>query len=83
MHNVAIEKYCGENATRVLCGTTSLWFSYETLVAFFTPKIGKVVVHENIWGNTTGKHLNAIEASSFNKSKRVSSDEFAKLLATA
>jgi hypothetical protein len=50
------------------------YFSYETLVAFWTAQTG-LVVRENDWGPTTGKHLNWIESD---KSKRISGEEFEK-----
>lgn len=53
----------------------SFYFSYQTLVAFYTPSTG-LVVRQNDWGPTTGKHLNAIEPD---KSKRVDSVEFERL----
>lgn len=53
----------------------TLWFSYQTLVAFAHPTRGMVCV-ENEWGPTTGKHLNAICA----RSRRVSREEFERLL---
>jgi hypothetical protein len=34
------------------------YFSYETLVG--VSDANRTVLRENIWGNTTGKHLNAI-----------------------
>jgi hypothetical protein len=37
----------------------SLYFSYETVVAYQTDTDG-LVVSENCWGPTTGKHLNWI-----------------------
>ena len=51
------------------------YFSYKTLVAFSTPKMG-LVCRENDWGPTTGKHLNAIQPD---KKKRVSSEEFERI----
>ena len=36
------------------------YFSYDTLVAFHHTNSG-LVVRENIWGNTTGRHLNDID----------------------
>lgn len=45
------------NFTRVTVGSLTLWFSYETIVGFHTPTLG-TVASENVWGNTTGKHLN-------------------------
>lgn len=53
----------------------TLWFSYNTLIAF---KIGsrEQVIHENIWGNTTGNHLNQINPD---KDLRVDKETFKKL----
>lgn len=48
------------------------YFSYKTLVAFEHISTG-LVIRENIWGNTTGKHLNWIDAD---KSKRVNTETF-------
>jgi len=42
-------------------GDVTLYFSYETVVAFDAPGFG-ITVSENDWGPTTGKHLNAIMA---------------------
>ena len=36
------------------------YFSYETLVAF-NHTLSGLVVRYNVWGHTTGKHLNAID----------------------
>jgi len=38
----------------------SFWFSYNTLVAF-EKGCESIVVRQNDWGTTTGKHLNAID----------------------
>jgi len=69
--------YCAKssNNTRVDFGNVTVWFSYVTPVAF---QVGHndIVVHENDWGRTTGKHLNAIEPD---HSKRVDHDTFCKL----
>jgi len=35
-----------------------LWFSYKTLVAFEYD--GQKYISENLWGNTTGRHINLI-----------------------
>jgi len=49
------------------------YFSYRTLVAF--RKCGdRVVVRQNDWSTTTGKHLNAIDGG--NKKARLSSAAF-------
>ena len=52
----------------------AFYFSYQTLVAFRAK--GQTVCRENVWGPTTGKHLNAIEPD---HSKRVNADEFDRL----
>lgn len=45
------------------------YFSYRTLVAFWTPDKG-LVVHENDWSTTTGKHLNWIDGGSREAKRR-------------
>ncbi len=60
-------------AVRIDIGGLTLWFSYHTLVAFCMA--GRPpVVHQNVWGPTTGKHLNIIDGG--DKDSRVSKDEF-------
>ena len=51
----------------------NVYFSYQTPVAFSTPK-HNLVVRENIWGPTTGKHLNWIDGG--NKHNRVTTEKF-------
>lgn len=43
-------------------GTLTIWFSYETPIAFLTSQL--FVARQNEWGPTTGKHLNVIGANS-------------------
>lgn len=64
------------NCIRVDIEPLVLWFSYRTLIAF---KVGglPIVVHENDWGVTTGKHLNAIDRE--DKGNRVSDQQFQAL----
>ena len=50
----------GDKGHSVSLGSITLYFSYNTLVGFESPDHG-VVCSENIWGSTTGNHLNAIE----------------------
>ena len=59
-----------------------VWFSYDTPVAFVDSD-GEKFVHENVWSNTTGKHLNAIDGGGSAKKSRVPSDEFERQLAAA
>jgi hypothetical protein len=68
----------GAHALRFQVGTLSIWFSYKTPVAFYTPKTGRVV-RQNSWGPTTGKHLNAIDGG--DKGGRVDSGIFERMLA--
>ena len=52
-----------------------IWFSYETPIAF---RLGREYrVSENLWGSTTGKHLNQLQ----DKSHRISRQEFLEQLA--
>jgi hypothetical protein len=67
MDNIRVSTYIrssspnyGLNTIRLDLGDLTLWFSYQTVVAF---QVGfdEKVVSENDWGPTTGKHLNAID----------------------
>lgn len=78
---VTIRCYCPNttttsNAIVVGIGELDLFFSYETLVAFSLPGVGRIV-HENIWSATTGKHLNAIDKK---RGDRVGAEKFNALL---
>jgi hypothetical protein len=53
----------------------SVVFSYETPIAFWGVD-GKTIATENVWSNTTGKHLNIVS----NKADRIPFDEFNKKL---
>ncbi len=67
----------GAHCLRVSVGSLAVYFSYETPVAFEVA--GRRVVRENVWGPTTGKHLNAIDGG--DKRSRVSGEEFEQALA--
>ena len=67
----------GSNFTEVSFDNLTIWTSYRTVIAFRTPKTGKVV-RENDWGPTTGKHLNAIDGGE--KSSRLPGEKFEALL---
>ena len=62
----------GANSIRLDVGSLSLWFSYDTVVAFQEDG-NSCQVSENCWGPTTGKHLNWIESD---KKARLSRDVF-------
>lgn len=65
------------NFTEVSVNGLTLWFSYKTIVAFQTT--GSIVVSENVWSQTTGKHLNHL----CDKRDRVPRAEFNQRLAEA
>jgi hypothetical protein len=50
----------GDKGTEIAIGNITVYFSYNTIVAFETPEHG-LICCENIWGSTTGNHLNSIE----------------------
>lgn len=66
------------NFTEVIIGSLTIWFSYETAIAYRITNPDKYTieaqcVRENDWGPTTGKHLNYV---STDKASRVSGTEF-------
>lgn len=58
----------------------SIFFSYDTVVAFQSPSTGTIVM-ENQWGPTTGKHLNLIDNG--DKKNRVKCSNFGEMLQNA
>lgn len=68
-------EYGGNNARALEMGGLTLYFSYETLIAFDHRRTG-LVIRENDWGPTTGKHLNAIDDD---KSRRIPGNVFMEL----
>jgi len=66
----------GVNSLKFVLPHITVWFSYKTPVAFYTPKTGRVV-RENEWGPTTGRHLNWIDGG--DRESRVDGDTFEKL----
>ena len=68
------------NFTKINVGALTVWFSYETPIAFKVDGQPRVV-RENIWSTTTGKHLNSIDGGTKTaKAERVSSVEFDRAL---
>lgn len=63
----------GKNTTRIDFGNIELYFSYETLVAY-RDEVDGLVVCQNKWSMTTGKHLNDIDGG--NKEARLPKREF-------
>lgn len=66
----------GVHTLRFDIGSLALWYSYHTVIAFDHPKTG-FKIRENIWGTTTGKHLNWVEPD---HSIRIGGAEFEELL---
>lgn len=64
------------NFTQVNVGNLTLWFSYETVVGY---QVGwsPVIASENVWGPTTGKHLNYFSE----KTDRIPREEFTAAIA--
>ena len=67
----------GAHTLRFDIGEFTFWYSYQTLVAFKSPD-HHLVVHENDWGPTTGRHLNAIDNG--RKTDRVNHETFERLV---
>jgi hypothetical protein len=63
------------NFTEVTLGDTTIYFSYRTPIAFYGAN--GLVIRENDWGPTTGKHLNYVSTTA----KRVDGGSFDILLA--
>lgn len=70
--------------TTVEIGGKTFYFSYETCVAFLDPRTDGLVVSENVWSVTTGKHLTHLDGGSKEaKARRLPHDEFVKALEKA
>lgn len=64
------------NFTRVSVGDVSVWFSYETPVAFSVGGAAPVV-RQNDWSNTTGRHMAQIDGGDkAAKAARIPGDDF-------
>ena len=46
------------NFTKVTVGDFTVWFSYDTPIGFKDGYGTQGIATENVWGSTTGKHLN-------------------------
>jgi len=71
----------GPNTTTIGIGDKRIYFSYKTPIAFYTPsghECAGLIVRQNDWSTTTGKHLNAIDGG--NKAARIPGPQFEQLL---
>ena len=75
--NYSSDNY-GAHALRVDFDNLTLWYSYQTILAFRGWGYPRLV-RQNSWGPTTGKHLNAIDGGE--KSSRLPGDVFEAKLA--
>lgn len=66
----------GAHSLQVNFENFRLYYSYGTIVAYSDISQG-LVCSENVWGTTTGKHLNWIQSD---KKKRVKNDVFQSML---
>ena len=73
----------GAHALMFSLGPLDVYFSYKTPVAFRAPRTG-LVVRQNDWGPTTGKHLNWIDGGDkSDKARRIPGPGFERQLAAA
>lgn len=61
------------NFTEVTMADLTLWFSYQTIIAWRISG-GELHVSENVWSQTTGKHLNHIST----KDQREDNEKFSR-----
>lgn len=66
----------GKQGKELVLGDVTIYFSYSTPVAYFSPDEG-FVISENVWSVTTGGHLNAINSD---KDIRISNTLFKEKL---
>ena len=73
--SVTISRSCNDNLTRLYLGDNiTIWFSYETPVAFAISGEGRFK-SENIWSRATQRHLDSIPGHELKR------EEFKKRLA--
>jgi len=76
------ETYCKktspQNALVLTFQHVRIWYSYRTPVAF-SVEGGPIVVRENDWKQTTGRHLSAIDGG--DKATRIPGEQFERRLA--
>lgn len=65
----------GANSLRLEFDKLTLYFSYETVIAF--REGGELTIRKNDWSSTTGKHLNEIND---NKKLRIDGEVFEQKL---
>lgn len=76
--NIGLNRQPGSNETQVSLPNLTIWFSYETPIAFMRRDEWQRYVSENVWSQTTGKHLNNIDFG--DKKSRIPHDSFVQML---
>ncbi len=58
--SLSVYNYTGRNtdARSVTVGPYTFYFSYQTIVGFYSDE--GLILSENVWSNTTGRHINEI-----------------------
>lgn len=65
------------NFSVVTIDSRTYWFSYRTCIGFSGPENNYgVTASENVWGSTTGRHLNHFS----NRNQRIPADQFQAFL---
>lgn len=59
------------NFTQMNVGDLTVWYSYSTPIAFLTGDMLDPILSENLWSNTTGKHLNYVSTDKTLRQPRV------------
>ena len=72
---------------KVTLGDLVLWYSYQTIVAFKCSHTNnwenRLLVRQNDWHQTTGKHLNWIDGGKQVNKHRVTGEQFEEALREA
>lgn len=64
------------NLHKVELYNNTLYFSYETIVAYVNIYTDELIVSENIWSKTTAKHINKIKREWTGKIETLKNDDF-------
>lgn len=75
--NYSSDNY-GAHTLCIITKDLELFYSYKTIVAFRDVQDG-LVCSENVWGVTTGKHLNWIQPDKTKRTKNLKFEEMLKL----
>lgn len=77
---ITIDTYArGDNNRVVTIGNLKLWFSYNTVIAFEIGDNG-TIVSENVFSQTTGEHINAIQSDKAERFERLEFESRLKIL---